>query len=151
MPVCPVRIVVRLSVEPRGDFSIYLKGRPWCEVLRRWFERGWLPVEHPLLAPRIAVSTDYPRLCRYLLEFEEIIESICAVWPTRSAQGTLIINERGIVYHEPFRVIRESTRRRLCAVVKLLGEVADVLRFFFRKDESFLDASVLSFGDQEKH
>ena len=99
----------------------------------------------------IAVSTDYPRLCRYLLEFEEIIESICAVWPTRSAQGTLIINERGIVYHEPFRMIRESTRRRLCAVVKLLGEVADVLRFFFRKDESFLDASILSFGDQEKH
>jgi hypothetical protein len=124
----PLRLVVRAEIHsPQESLEITIRGKPFLHSLQRIFNDGIFVSGNRMLDSRLLFSTNNREMLEKILFYEEICDQLYEIWGEKRRSGTLEVNGKFAVYHEPFRWITDATRTRVKNVAHLIGDVADVM------------------------
>ncbi|MDR1414106.1 MAG: hypothetical protein LBI56_04200 [Puniceicoccales bacterium] len=126
----PLRLVVRTDLSTGEKFNIRMGAKPFLVCLHKIFNGNIFCSRNPILDSRLLFSTDNPQLLQAIIRYEEIEEHLCNIWNGKRHGGVLMLNADSIIYHEPFRIIKQATRKRIGCVVQLICDIADVIKIF---------------------
>ncbi|MDR1890716.1 MAG: hypothetical protein LBQ23_00830 [Puniceicoccales bacterium] len=124
----PLRLAVKSNLGLVQSFRIIARKKPFLISLHKIFDKNIYFTSNPILDSRLLFSTDSKDLLNLILQYDEIQDQFYNIWKTRKCDGTLLINNNFIIYHEPFRLVTKATRERIKNVTNLICDIVDIIR-----------------------
>ncbi|MDR2737744.1 MAG: hypothetical protein LBB18_02265 [Puniceicoccales bacterium] len=126
----PLSLVVETQLlRPASPESpnITIKSKPFLYSMHRIFNGNIRPSGYHALDTKLLFSAGDRVLLEKILQYEELQDQLCEIWDGRRQHGALFVGNCTVTYHEPFRRITNSIRRRTVKVAALIGDIADVI------------------------